>query len=506
MNQNEDSNVGMVYLVGAGPGDPGMVTLRAVECLRRADVILYDYLVNPRILTHARADAELICLGRHGSGRILSQEEINAQLIESAQNGKIVLRLKGGDPAVFARGAEEAEALEAAAIPFEIVPGITAALAAGSCAGIPITHRDLSSAVALITGQENAAKHSDELDYSQFAAFPGTLVFYMGVTTAANWVNALLGAGKPADTPVAIVRRCSLADQQTIHCRLDEVVACLEAPVRIRPPVVFIVGAVAEEKHAIDWFEKRPLFGQTVLVTRPAGQAATLCQSLEELGANVLIQPVIAISEPADWNPVDDAIARLQEFDWLVFSSTNGVDYFLNRLLDSQDLRGLSGLKIAAVGPGTTKRLEDYHLHVDFQPDQYRAEALAAGLAGDANEKRFLLARASRGRETLADELTKAGGLVEQIVVYQSTDVAAPDAVIAENMEAGEIDWVTVTSSAIAKSLANLFGQSLHRCKLASISPVTSATIRELDLEPAVEAAKYTMDGIVQAILHASSH
>lgn len=505
MIRSEDTKLGMVYLVGAGPGDPGMLTLRAIECLSRADTVLYDYLVNPRILSHARAGTELICLGRHGVGRIMSQEEINGQLIALAQAGKTVVRLKGGDPAVFARGAEEAEAVAAAGIRLEIVPGITAALAAGSCAGIPITHRDLSSAVALITGQENPAKQSSELDYGQLARFPGTLVFYMGVTTAANWASALLGAGKPADTPVAIVRRCSLADQQTIRCRLDEVVTRLESPARIRPPVIFIVGAVAEAKHAIDWFEKRPLFGQTVLVTRPAHQARTLGHALEELGANVLIQPAITIGEPADWRPVDGVIARLHEFEWLVFSSVNGVDYFLDRLLSERDLRSLSGLKIAAVGPGTTKRLAEYHLRADYQPDQYRAEALAAGLAGDAKNKRFLLVRASRGREVLAEELTKAGGLVEQVVVYQSTDVAVPDPAVPEKLADGSIDWITVTSSAIAKSLTKLFGKSLQDCKLASISPVTSTTIRELGFEPAAEATQYTMDGIVQAVLLASS-
>jgi uroporphyrinogen III methyltransferase/synthase len=504
MNRPSKPGLGTVYLVGSGPGDPGMVTLRAVECLRRADVVLYDYLVNPRILSHVRENAEQICLGRHGAGRIVSQEEINNQLIALAKSGKTVVRLKSGDPAVFARGAEEAEAIVAAGLPFEIVPGITAALAAGSCAGIPITHRDHSSAVALITGQESPTKSAKELDYGRLAEFPGTLVFYMGVTTAESWIGALLGAGKPADTPVAIVRRCSFPDQRMIRCRLDEVVAHLETPRRIRPPVIFIVGQVADAKQALDWFEQRPLFGQTVLVTRPSGQAASLQARLEELGANVLIQPAISIGEPADWRPVDNVMARLQEFDWLVFSSTNGVDYFFKRLLGDRDLRSLAGVKIAAVGPGTTKRLAHYHLHVDYQPEEFQAEALAAGLTGDAENRRFLLIRASRGREVLVDELTHAGGIVEQVVVYDSKDVTSPDSEIAAKMSDAEIDWVTVTSSAIAKSLSNLFGESLETCKLASISPVTSATLRELRLEPAVEAAEYTMEGVVAAILNTS--
>ena len=492
---------GKVYLVGAGPGDPALLTLRGAECLRRADVVLFDYLVNPVLVAHCRDQAERICLGKHGGGRIWPQEEINDQLVAFARAGKTVVRLKSGDPAIFARGAEEVERLVREGIEFEIVPGITAALAAGSYAGIPITHRELASAVALVTGHEDPEKHERAVDYAALAKFPGTLVFYMGVTTVRHWAAELMGAGKAANTPVAVVRRCSQADQRTLRTTLGEVAAAVERE-RLRPPVIFIIGEVAALAESYGWFEKRPLFGKKILVTRPAHQAAALAGPLTELGAEVLFQPAIEIGPPVDWEPVDAALQRLGEFDWLVFSSSNGVRYLMNRLLaGGRDLRQLGSIKVAAIGPGTAEELLRYHLKADLVPDEFRAESLAGSLVGNARGQRFLLARASRGREVLAEELTAAGGNVEQVVVYQSSDVTAVDPQLAELMQAGKIDWVTVTSSAIAKSLRALFGESLKNTKLASISPVTSDTLRELGFEPAVEAKEYTMAGVVEAVL-----
>jgi len=495
---------GKVYLIGAGPGDPGLITLRGVECLRRADVVLYDYLVNARILEHTRSDAELICLGKHGRTRIWSQQEIDEALVRLASEGKVVARLKGGDPAVFARGAEEVEMLVRENIPFEIVPGITAALAAGSYAGIPITHREHASAVALVTGHEDSEKEASAIDYKALAAFPGTLVFYMGITTARTWTKEMMDAGKPPDTPVAIIRHCSLPDQQRVSCTLGEVVETLENR-KIRPPTIIVVGQVATLADTFAWFEKRPLFGQRILVTRPRAQANQLAALLEELGAGTVIQPAIEISRPSDWQPVDDAIGTLNRFDWLVFSSSNGVRTFIERLLATGlDLRALGCIKLAAIGPGTADELSRYRLNVDLQPSEFRAESLAAELAPIAQGKRFLLARASRGREVLADEITAAGGEVTQIIVYNSIDVDSPDADIAADLAAGKIHWVTVTSSAIARSLAAMFGSDLSKVRLASISPITSATLRELGFEPAAEATEYTMAGVARAIERAA--
>lgn len=496
-----------VYLVGAGPGDPGLITLRGAECLGRADLVLYDYLVNSSILQHAREGAELVCLGRHGHGKILPQEEVTRQMIEAAQSGKTVVRLKGGDPAVFARLSEEAEPLTQANIPFEIVPGITAAWAASAYAGIPLTDRRLSSAVALVTGQEGNHKSGSLLDYAALAKFPGTLVFYMGVTTAGTWTSELMGHGKDPAAPAAIIRRCSWPDQQLIRCELQEVSELLDQQRadRIRPPVIVIVGSVAGIETGWNWFVERPLFGQTILVTRPRKQAQSLRDRLEELGAKVLLQPAIEIAAPADWSPVDKALSQIEQFDWLVFSSSNGVRYLLDRLCQpGSDLRRLGGVKLACIGPGTADELARWNLTADCIPDEYRAESLASKLAEDAAGKKYLLARASRGREVLAEELTAAGGHVEQVVVYESRDAPQADPSVASSLEAGEIDWITVTSSAIAHSLVALFGESLRRSRLVSISPITSETLRELGYEPAAEAEVYTMDGVIDAVIQAA--
>jgi len=496
--------VGRVDLVGAGPGDPGLITLRGVECLRQADIVFYDYLVNTRILEHAPAEAELVCLGRHGRGRVMTQDEVNERLIAAALAGKTVVRLKGGDPAVFARAADEVEALVSAGVPYVIVPGITAALAAGSYAGVPVTDRRVASALALVTGHEGDAKEHEALDYAALAHFPGTLVFYMGVTSVGAWSEALVAAGKSADTPVAIVRRCTWSDQTTLRATLSTIADTVEQH-RLRPPAIFIVGEVARRETDVSWFTGRPLFGRRVVVTRPVGQADSLCDALESEGAEVLVQPAIEISPPDDWRAVDATLASLESYDWIVFSSANGVRSLLDRLMATGgDVRRLANVRLAAIGPGTADLLRDYHLVADLVPDVYRAESLAAALTPDAAGRRFLLARASRGREVLFETLQAAGGQVEQIVVYQSRDVKAPRPEVAEALAAGHIDWVTVTSSAIARSLATLFGEELRRTRLASISPVTSATLRELGFEPAVEAEPYNMAGVVQAIVSAS--
>ncbi|HWB00532.1 MAG TPA: uroporphyrinogen-III C-methyltransferase [Pirellulales bacterium] len=493
---------GRVYVVGAGPGDPGLLTLRGAECLSRADVVLYDYLVNPRILEHTPQTARLICLGRHGRGRLVPQATIHQMMIDEARQGHTVVRLKGGDPAIFAHLADEADALSAAGVPIEVVPGITAMLAAGSHAGIPLTDRSQASAVALVTARQQDGEAASDLDVAALARFPGTLVFYMGVTVAEQWTAALIAAGKPATTPVAIVRRCTWPDQTTIRCTLGEVAGQMAAR-KLRPPAIVVVGEVAGAAHtAIDWFVERPLHGKRVLVTRPVGQASQAVGRLHELGADVLVQPAIEILPPDDWSPVDAALERLDKYDWLVFSSANGVRMLLDRLAQIADLRKLGSTKLATIGPGTTEALAGYRLRADLQPtDAYRAEALAEALAADAHGKRFLLVRASRGREVLADDLRARGGQVDQVVAYRSVDVEQPQPEIAEALAAGKIDFVTVTSSAIARSLAAMFGADLAQTQLASISPITSRTLRELGFDPSCEARSYTVNGLIESML-----
>lgn len=493
---------GKVYLIGAGPGDPGLISLRAVELLGRADAVLYDYLVNPLLLRHCRPDAQLISLGKHGTGRVWTPAQICTRLVELAQAGATVVRLKSGDPLVFGRASEELEALARHAIPFEIVPGITAALAAAAYAGIPLTQRDTASAVALITGQEDAEKSETSLDYAALARFPGTLALYMGVTTVQHWSQALLAAGKPPTTPVAILRRVSLPDQTRLQTTLGEV-ADLITRQRLRPPVVFLIGPAAAQTDWA-WFECRPLFGRRILVTRPAEQADDLAQPLSELGAEILVQPILEIHPLPPQSAIPFSEQELRQFDWLVFSSRNGVRCFFDALAGrGLDLRAVGQAKLAAIGPGTAEELARYHLRADVIPTTYQAEGLADALAGAAAGQRFLLVRASRGRDVLAERLAAAGGQVTQQVVYQSRDVPAADPQIAQQLRAGQIHWTTVTSSAIARGLVRLFGEDLRQTRLASISPLTSSVLAELGFSPAAEARRATMAGVIEAILAA---
>jgi uroporphyrinogen III methyltransferase/synthase len=495
-----------VYLIGAGPGDPGLLTLRGAELLARSDVVLYDGLSNRALLQHA-PQAEKISVGKHGQSRIWTQQEIIEEMLRHVRAGKTVARLKGGDPAVFARTADETEALRDAGVAFEIVPGITAALAAGSYAGIPITHRRYASAVALVTGQEEPGKAAPTLDWDALARFPGTLVVYMGVTTAAQWTASLLAAGKPPETPAAILRRCSLPDQQRFHCRLDEVAERLSqrGDDRIRPPVIVILGEVTRLADSLAWFDRRPLFGQRILVTRPQQQAAALADPLRQLGAEVLLQPAIEIAPPTEWEEVDRAIAELGSGDTLVFNSRNGVTFFMDRFLQrGRDARSLAGISLAAVGTKTAEALAAYRLRADVVPEAFHAEALLDALQTRHPEPpaggRFVILRASRGRDVLAPALRKAGHPVQQLVVYQNRDVRQVDPQVAQRLEEGQIDWVTVTSSAIAESLIAMFGDRLQHTQLVSISTITYETLRRHGFRVAAEADPHSMAGVVQAM------
>ncbi len=497
------SNVapGIVYFVGAGPGEAELITLRGATLLSQAQVVLYDYLVNPRLLQHA-PHAELVCLGRHGRERIWSQEEIQARIVAEALAGRTVVRLKCGDPTIFAHLAEELAALDAANLRYEIVPGVTAAMASGAYAGFPLTQRDAASAVALVTGQEGNKAAENALDYASLAQFPGTIVFYMGVTTAPHWSRALIEGGKSPDTPVAVIRRVSWPDQSSESTTLAGLPALIEAR-RIRPPVIIVVGDVAASPSWRQWFTARPLFGRRILVTRPQQSPGDLAQRLTEAGAEVLFQPAIEIRPVDDWSPVDAMLDRLDQFDWIVFSSANGVG-LIRRLLDVRhDIRALGPARLAAVGPGTAAELRNFGLRAEVVPETFQAEGLAAALQAQPSGRRALLVRGSRGRETLGEELRAAGWTVEQVAVYQSLDVATADPEIAAELRAGRIDWVTVTSSAIARSLVALFGDDLRRTQLASISPLTSAACSAAGYPPTAEAAVATMPGLTTAILAA---
>jgi uroporphyrinogen III methyltransferase/synthase len=381
------------------------------------------------------------------------------------------------------------------------VPGITAATAAASYAGLSLTDRDAASCVTFLTGQEYGEKAESSVDFEALAKLPGTLVVYMGVTTAPQWSEQLIRHGKSPSTPVLFIRHVSQPNQQTWETTLANVQGTIESN-QIRPPVLAIIGDVAVRPRIDNWFMNRALFGQTILVTRPEHQAGTLAERLGELGARVLVQPAIEIAPPANWEPVDAAIRRLPDFDWLVFSSRNGVEYFLRRLSErGHDGRALGTAKLAAIGPATVAALAEHYLRADLAPKEYRAEALADALAPLArNGAKFLLLRASRGREVLSEALLKSGGIVEQVVVYESRDVECPDSAILAALRSGQIDWTTVTSSAIARSLVRLFGEDLRQTKLLAISPLTADVLRELGFPPQLVAASYTTQGMVDAL------
>ncbi|MDG3002457.1 uroporphyrinogen-III C-methyltransferase [Paludisphaera mucosa] len=500
---------GIVHLVGAGPGDPGLLTLRGAEVLARADVVVFDHLANERLLDLAPAGALRIRAGKSVGHCTLTQDQINHALAEHAAAGKAVVRLKGGDPLVFGRGAEEAAFLRERGIPFAIVPGVTAGVGATACAGIPVTSRGTASAVAFITGHQapevsEAADPRSRLDWPALAEFPGTLVFYMGVTHLADIARRLLREGKPAETPSAVVESGSTPAQRVVSGTLGTI-ADLAKTSRVRPPALLVVGDVVTRREDLAWFEARPLFGLRIVVTRPREEAERSAAALEAIGAEVLIAPTVEILPLDDLGPLDAALDRLGEYDWLVFTSSNGVRRFLGRLLErGGDLRALGGVRLAAIGPSTAEALARFHLRADLIPPSFRSESLAEALGAVAAGSRILLARADRGRTILKDELG-AKAQVDQVAVYRNADAEdLPPAVLAR-IEEGSVDWITLSSSAITARLHALLSPEGRRrvgreVKLATISPVTTATANGLGWDVAVEAPVHTWDGLVEAL------
>jgi uroporphyrinogen III methyltransferase/synthase len=497
---------GRVYLVGAGPGDPGLITLRGWQCLQEADLVLYDGLVNPDLLRYTRAETQRTCrVESHPDGRRVPQEEINERLIAAARAGNIVVRLKGGDPFIFGRGSEEAAALAAAGIPFEVVPGITAATAAAVYTGISLTHREISSAVAFMTGHEDSRKNSRRLDYRALAAFPGTLVFYMGLDRLASIATELIAQGKSAATPALVVSRATTPFQKTIVASLSDIASAVQRA-GLNAPSLLMIGEVVQVREQAAWFERRPLFGQVIGITRPEEQADDAVDLAYRLGAQPIVLPTIEISPPEDWSVVDLVLARLAEFDWIVFTSVNGVNGLLGRLWETGgDVRRMGAAGLAAIGPATANSLHRFGLRADIVPSEFRAEALAAALKPHVAGKHVLWARASRGRDVLPTELIQAGAAVEQVVVYQNRDVAAFPVAELQTLERGEVDWIGLSSPSIARNFPNLLTPLARkhlgrRTKLVSISPVTTAAANEAGLPIAAEATEYTWPGIFDAI------
>jgi uroporphyrinogen III methyltransferase/synthase len=495
---------GFVSLIGAGPGDPGLLTLHGAAALAAADVVVYDYLANPALLAHARPEAEQLYVGKKASQHTMSQEEINTLLVDRAVAGQRVARLKGGDPFVFGRGGEEALALAEANVRFEVVPGVTSAVAVPAYAGIPLTHRGLSSSLAVVTGHEDPTKDDSAIDWSRLATGVDTLVFLMGVSNLPQIVKQLVAHGRPAETPVALVRWGTTPDQQTLSGTLTDIVGRAQAA-DFKAPAVTVVGHVVGLRRHLQWFERLPLIGQRVLVTRTREQASVLSAGLRALGAEAIELPTILVAPPEDWKPLDQAIASLQDYGWIIFTSVNGVRFFWDRLsIAGADARALAGVKLAAIGPGTAGELAARGLRVDYVPSEYVAEAIAAGLEG-VNGQRVLLPRADIARPALADLLRDRGAEIVDVTAYRTLQPHVDPDELRDLL--ARITVATFTSSSTVRNLTAMthnagvdLPTALTSVTVACIGPVTAETARDLGLPVHVVAETHTIDGLIQAL------
>ena len=497
----------IVYLVGSGPGDPGLITVKGLECIKKADVIVYDYLVNSVLLRNARKDVELIYVGKKGNQHTMEQDDINQLLVDKANENKIITRLKGGDPYVFGRGGEEAIVLKDNNIAFEVVPGITAAIASPNYAGIPVTHRTCTSTFGLITGHEDPTKDQSDVDWEKLSTGLGTLTFYMGIKNLPNIVNQLVKHGRSKDTPVAVIRWGTTTHQQTVTGTLSNIV---EVAKDIKPPAITIVGEVVNLRDQLNWFESRPLFGKTIIVTRSRDQASEFSEQLIELGANVLEYPTINITSPDDFGPLDRELDSLESTDWLIFTSVNGVDAFFNRIFElGRDVRDLKGVKICSIGPSTTERIKGFHVSIDCQPPKYVAESVVEALkkVEELKGKRFLMPRTDIARSYVPEELRKLGAEVSDIVAYKTVLATDGDNIVLDKLKDGEVDIVTFTSASTVKNFVKIIGEDnlsafKNNVQFASIGPITNESAEEMDIDISIKAEEYTIPGLVQAIVN----
>lgn len=503
-------SIGTVYLVGAGPGDTGLLTLRGAELLGRADVVVYDALVNSDLLRLAPKTAEIIFGGKRGKEHVLPQSELNQLLIARARDGKTVVRLKGGDPYVFGRGGEEAEQLADAGIPFEVVPGVSSFVAVPNYAGVPLTHRDFASKLTLITGHEDPAKEASSINWEQVATTPGTKVVMMGTDRIGQIAQTLIGHGMRPDMPVAMVRWGTTGRQQSIEGTLATI-ADVAVKTNIGPPTVAVIGEVVKLRSKLNWFERRPLFGRRVVVTRSREQAGQLSRRLKDLGADVLEVPTIRFEPPTRREDVVDALLSLNSYDWLVFTSPNGVttffDYFFRQF---HDMRDLGGARIAAVGPATARKLKDLHLQVDLMPDEALASSIAEAFAKfeSIENLKLCLLRAEVANRELPTALEALGAIVDDIPCYKTVpETEDPGGIAASLLDKGA-DWVTFTSGSTVEQFHQRFDlpaltKKFPNMRLASIGPETSKTLASLGLTPAVEARQHTIDGLIESLLSA---
>jgi len=491
---------GKVFLIGAGPGDPELLTLKGKRLLQAADSVLYDHLAPETLLEFVRPGVERVYVGKKRSSHAFTQQEISAMLVARARAGRSVVRLKGGDPFIFGRGGEEIEALAAAGIEYEVVPGVTTPLGVAAYCGVPLTHRDHTSVVSFVTGH-----NADLIDWDR-VGHAETLVVFMGLTALPRIAREIRARGRAPETPAMAVRWATRPDQETVVGTLETLPALVERH-GLKPPATIVIGEVVRLREQLNWFEKLPLFGRRVVVTRARSQAAGFGGKLRELGAAVIGFPVIEIRPAADFGPLDRAIAGLDQYDWLIFTSVNGVEQFIARLdASGRDLRNLRA-RLCAIGPATAGALAALHLKVDRMPAEYVAESLVEAFAGDnLKDNRILLPRAAMARDTAPGALRARGAIVDVVEAYRT---AMPESAPARAVEIfgapNPPDWITFTSSSTVTNFVRAAGlRALDRVKIASIGPVTSATCRRLGLNVAVEASPFTTDGLIEAILRES--
>jgi uroporphyrinogen III methyltransferase/synthase len=493
---------GQCFLVGAGPGDLGLVTLRAKECIEHAEVIVYDYLCNPEMLRWAPENAELIFVGKKAGTHTLSQDEINALLVEKTREGKWVVRLKGGDPFLFGRGGEEAQALAAADLTFAVVPGVSSAIAAPAYAGIPVTHRGKNSHVTFFTGHEDPAKSESAVDFGALAKLGGTQVMLMGVERIEAIAKEMMANGAPKDLPVALIRWGTTGRQETLVGTLENI-AQRALAADFAAPAVAVFGKVVELRDELNWFENRPLSGKRIVVTRTRKQAGVLSEQLRALGADVIELPTIRVEPPTDLRAFAQLVQDAHGYDWIVFTSPNGVNAFFDlfyKLYD--DAREIGGARIAAIGPATAQRIRDFHLKVDLQPDEFVAESLVREFRkeGGVENLRILVARAEKARDLLPRELSALGAIVDEGFAYRTVPETRDDTGARRRLLEEGADLITFTSSSTVENFLALGVPWPANMQVASIGPVTSKTAREHGLEVALEARRHDIPGLVEAI------
>lgn len=494
------ARAGVVYLVGAGPGDPGLMTARSLNLIASAEVIFYDRLIPPAALQHSRADAELVYVGKRPGEASLPQDQIAERMVEAARAGRSVVRLKGGDPFVFGRGGEEGEVLAERGIEFEVVPGVSAGIAAPAYAGIPVTHREEASAVAFLTGHEDPEKPETALDWKALAGFPGTLVFYMGVRRLEQNARALIDAGRDPAEPAAAIERGTLIDQRTVTATLATIAAAVKSE-GIGSPALIVVGSVVARRDQLAWLERRPLHGRSVLVTRARAQASALAADLAELGATVIELPVIRIESKIDSAEVRAAVRSIAENALLCLSSPNGVHLLFEALAAAGlDARALGACAVAAIGPGTARALAEHGITADIVGERFIAEAMVESLASfEVRGRGVLIARAAEARDVLPEALRQRGAEVAVIALYETLlEEADPETIDA----ARAADYVTFTSASTVANLVAALGERHHlSARVISIGPITSAAAREAGLEVSAEAERHDIEGLLQALL-----